>query len=279
MDIQLAEQKIFALSEKITVEQARLRALDKRTTLVTSGVTVLLQRVKPEEVEQVATQKRREPFWHVICAIRQVYDRTRNFSVPVTGPEVQSITLHETDYPVANRSIAFAAVEHCREENRQQMFFDGVSGETQELGSLIGNTRSEVTDLADFAARDGVIVVPPEIRASFVMRQALQAMLKPLQADVIFEEVVTIEAIDLYYRPIFAFEFRWKAKDKTAVAEFDGVTGEMRNAKSLRQQMNLPISRDALFDIGADTIGMIVPGGNIAVKLVKVAIDYNLNKK
>jgi hypothetical protein len=279
MDIQLAEQKIFALSEKITLEQARLRAMDKRTGLFTSGVNALLQRVKPEEVELLATQKRWEPFWHVSCATRQVYDRTRKFSVPVTGPEVQSLTLHETDYPVLNRAIAFTAVEHCREENRQQMFFDGVSGETQDLGNLIGNPRSEVGDLADFAARDSAIVVPPEIRASFVMRQALQAMLKPVQADVIFEEVVTIEAIDLYYRPIFAFEFRWKTRDRTAVAEFDGVTGDMRNAKSLRQQINLPISRDALFDIGADTIGMIVPGGNIAVKLVKVAIDYNLNKK
>jgi len=229
-------------------------------------------------VELLATQKRWEPFWHVSCATRQVYDRTRKFSMPVTGPEVQSLTLHETDYPVTNRAIAFTAVEHCREENRQQRFFDGVSGEAQELGNLIGNAHSELSDLADFAAGDNTIVVPPEIRASFVMRQVLQTMLKPVQADVIFEEVVTIEAIDLYYRPIFAFEFRWKTRDKTAVAEFDGVTGEMRNAKSLRQQMNLPISREALFDIGADTIGMIVPGGNIAVKLVKVAIDYNVKK-
>ena len=86
MDIQLAEQKIFALSEKITVEQARLCAMDKRTGLFTSGVNVLLQRVKPEEVELLATQKRWEPFWHVSCATRQVYDRTRKFSVPVTGP-------------------------------------------------------------------------------------------------------------------------------------------------------------------------------------------------
>jgi hypothetical protein len=278
MDIQLAEQKIFALNEKITAEQARLRAMDKRASLFTSGVNVLLQRVKPEEVELLALQKRWEPFWHVICATRQVYDRTRKFTVPVTGPEVQSLTLHEVDYAVTNRSIVFTAVEHCREENRLQKFFDGVSGEAQELATLIGHTRSEVSDLAGFAARDNAIVVPPEIRASFVMRQVLQTMLKPVQADVIFEEVVTIEAIDLYYRPIFAFEFRWKTKDKTAVAEFDGVTGEMRNAKSLRQQMNLPISRDALFDIGADTIGMIVPGGNIAVKLVKVAIDYNVKK-
>jgi len=278
MDIQLAEQKIFALTEKITVEKARMRAMDKRTTLFTSGVNVLLQRIKPEEVELLAMQRRWEPFWNVVCTTHLVYDRTRKFNVPVTGTEVQTITLHETDYPVTNRSITLAAVEHCREENRQQMFFEGVTGETQELGSLMSDDRTELTDLAEFAAHDNAIVVPPEIRASFVMRQVLQLMLKPVQADVIFEEVVTVEAIDLYYRPIFAFEFRWKPKDKTAVAEFDGVTGDMRNAKSLRQQMNIPISRDALFDIGADTIGMLVPGGNIAVKLAKVAIDYNAKK-
>ena len=201
MDIQLAEPKIFALNEKITVEKARLRAMDKRTTLFTSGVNVLIQRVKPEEVELLAMQKRWEPFWNVVCATHLVYDRTRKFTVPVTGPEVQSITLQETDYPVVNRAITLAAVEHCREENRQQMFFEGVSGEVQVLGNLMSDDRTEVTDLADFAARDNAIVVPPEIRASFVMRQALQVMLKPVQADVIFEEVVTVEAIDLYYRP------------------------------------------------------------------------------
>jgi len=277
MEIQLAEPKIFALNEKITVEKARMRAMDKRTTLFTSGVNVLIQRVKPEEVELLAMQKRWEPFWNVVCATHLVYDRTRKFNMPVTGPEVQSLTLQETDYPVVNRSIALTVVEHCREENRQQMFFDGVTGETQDLTNLMGD-HVEVTDLAEFGTRESAIVVPPEIRASFVMRQALQVMMKPVQADVIFEEVVTIEAIDLYYRPIFAFEFRWKSKDKTAVAEFDGVTGDMRNARSLRQQMNIPISRDALFDIGADTIGMLVPGGNIAVKLAKVAIDYNTKK-
>ena len=277
MEIQLAEPKIFALNEKITVEKARMRAMDKRTTLFTSGVNVLIQRVKPEEVELLAMQKRWEPFWNVVCATHVVYDRTRKFNVPVTGPEVQSLTLQETDYPVVNRAIALSAVEHCREENRQQMFFEGVTGEAQDLANLMGD-RVEIADLAEFGTRESAIMVPPEIRSSFVMRQALQVMLKPVQADAIFEEVVTIEAIDLYYRPIFAFEFRWKPKDKTAVAEFDGVTGDMRNAKSLRQQMNIPISRDALFDIGADTIGMLVPGGNIAVKLAKVAIDYNAKK-
>jgi hypothetical protein len=33
------------------------------------------------------------------------------------------------------------------------------------------------------------------------------------------------------------------------------------------------VSREALFDIGADTIGLLVPGGSIAVKVARVALD------
>jgi len=272
MEMHVAEQRIYALTEKLTAEQARLRAMDRRASVFVSGIGSLLQRPKLEEVELLAAQKRLEPFWHAVCAVRQVYDRTRNFNVPVTGPEVQIVTLHETDYPVSNRSFTLNAVEHCREEDQQQIFVDGQSGDRIDLGALIANPKSEVTDLPGFTG-GGAIIVPPEIRASFVVRQALQPMLKPLQADVIYEETITIETIDLYYRPLYAFEFRWKPKDRTAVAEFDGITGDMRNAKSLRPTLNVSITRDALFDIGADTVGMIVPGGGIAIKLVKIALD------
>jgi hypothetical protein len=273
MDIQLAEQRIFALSEKLTAEQARLRAMDKRTAVFISGLGALLQRPKSEEVELLATQKRFEPFWHAVGATRHVYDRTRKFGVPTSGPEVQSLTLHDTEYAVTNRMFTLSAIEHCREEDRQQIFVDGQSGEKLDLSVLISGVKNEITDLTNFVSTDGAIVVPPETRASYVVRQVLQPMLKPLQADIVFEETVTIEAIDLYYRPIYAFEFRWKPKDKTAVAEFDAITGEMRNAKALRPAIGLTISRDALFDIGADTIGMLIPGANIAVKLARVALE------
>jgi hypothetical protein len=274
MDIQLADQRIFALSEKITPDQAKQRAMDKRVNIFISGLSsMILQRPKPEEIELIGTQKRFEPFWHVKCATRHVYDRTSKFNVPVTGPEVQAITLQGTDYPVTNRAFSLSAVEHCTEENRQQIFVNGVSGEKEELSALVAGPKSEVTDLGSFTSNETAIVMPPETRASFVVRQILQPMLKPVQADVIHEETVTIEAVDLYYRPIYAFEFKWKPKDKTGVAEFDGVTGEMRNAKALLQQMNIPLTRNALFDIGADTLGMLVPGANIALKLARVAMD------
>ena len=33
------------------------------------------------------------------------------------------------------------------------------------------------------------------------------------------------------------------------------------------------LTRDLLFDITADAVGMFVPGGSIAVKLVKAVVD------
>jgi hypothetical protein len=56
--------------------------------------------------------------------------------------------------------------------------------------------------------------------------------------------------------------------------EVDALTGEARTATALKvSHLTRMVSKDALFDIGADTVGLIVPGGSIAVKLARVAID------
>ena len=123
------------------------------------------------------------------------------------------------------------------------------------------------------AAADDTIVVPPEQRASFVVRQLLAEMLKPVQADRILEESLTLETIDLCYRPICAFEFHWRSKDKRGVVEIDAATGAFRQGGSFLPQLGRVITRDALFDIGADTIGLLVPGGSIAVKVARAALD------
>ena len=106
------------------------------------------------------------------------------------------------------------------------------------------------------------------------MRQLLAKLLRPLQADTVFEESLAVEALELYYRPIWAFEFHHPAKDKRGVVEVDALTGETRTATALKVgHLTRMVSRDALFDIGADTVGLIVPGGSIAVKLARIAID------
>jgi hypothetical protein len=171
-------------------------------------------------------------------------------------------------------AFALAVLEHCTEDLREEVWTDGMTGQPVGNGAaLMTGPSVEVADPAALAA-DETIVVPPDHRASAIVRQLLAKLMVPLQADQIFEEQLAVPSLELVYRPIWAFEFELPAKAKRGVVEVDGLTGEVKTATSLRLQINRHVSRDAVFDIGADTIGMIVPGGNIALKLARAAIDH-----
>ena len=243
-----------------------------------SGIGGLLQRPKAEDVELVAIQGRVEPMWHAVCRARYVYDRTRTYAIPASAADVRTVTVLGQDQEISPSGKGPAAftlpvLEHCREEFTEEMFVDAVTGAAISDGPLlIGGEKHEVDDPATLADND-TVVVPAEQRASSVVRQLLAKMFRPLQADVMIEESLGIEALELYYRPLWAFQLRWPAKDRLSVIEFDALTGEMRSASSLRSQLTKHVSRAALFDIGADTVGLLVPGGSIAVKVARVAID------
>lgn len=84
--------------------------------------------------------------------------------------------------------------------------------------------------------------------------------------------------MDLNFRPVYALEYEWAAKGKKVVVEVDALTGEMRTGgKKLSDQLKQlkgMLTRDMLFDVTADAVGLIVPGGSIAVKIVKAVVDY-----
>jgi hypothetical protein len=276
MDIQLADQHIYRLDDRLTPEEIRQRAMDRRTGAFGGGLENLFSRPKADDIELVDSQRRLEPFWHVGCSALYVYDRSHDYTVAASGAQVRAVTVHGEDHQIGpGGTFVISTVEHSREEYRQALFLDGVTGAAvADAPTLIGGTRHEVTDLEALAAESD-IVVPPEQRASYVVRQLLTGMLKPLQADVVQEESITFEQIDLYYRPWWAFEFHWKIKDKKGVVELDAVTGEMRNSQALMARLSRTVTRDSLFDIGADTVGLLVPGGSIAVKVAKMAIDHS----
>ena len=49
-------------------------------------------------------------------------------------------------------------------------------------------------DIATFAPQDA-LVVPPERRASFIVRQVLADMIKAVQADVVHEDLVEVSTM------------------------------------------------------------------------------------
>jgi hypothetical protein len=278
MDIQLGTERIFVLRERDGGDQIRQQAMDHRTQAFGSGIGSLLSRPKAEDVELVATQRRLEPFWHVSGRATYVYERKRDYPVVASAPEVQQVTVLGSEFLVTRTgggagSFTLSALEHCREELAHVLDVDARTGaKVADAVVVLSGPRDEVLDPATLSA-DETIVIPPEQRASFVVRQLLAEMLKPVQADRILEESLTLETIDLCYRPIRAYEFHWKPKDKRGVVEIDAVTGTFRQGGSFLPHLGRAITRDALFDIGADTIGLLVPGGGLAVKVARAALD------
>ncbi len=283
MEITLGTPRIFALDQRISIEEMRKRADEKKTGAVGSGIGGLLSRPKADDVELVASQRRLEPFWHVACTAHYVYDRTRRYTVPASAPDVRSVSFLGSDFPVvpaggsgnASTAFAFDVLEHCTEDPREELFVDGLTGQPFAKGQAYASgPRLEIQDPAEMGA-DGSLVIAPEQRASAIIRQLLAKVMRPLQADAVFEEQLAVETLALVYRPIWAFEYRLPAKDKRGVIEVDGVSGETHNAQSLKvSDLTRRINRDIVFDLGADTAGLLIPGGSIAVKLAKVAIDH-----
>ena len=128
--------------------------------------------------------------------------------------------------------------------------------------------------MADLSAleQNGALVVAPQVRGSYVVRKLAMLMIKNFSADLIHEERVDVEHVALVYRPLYAVEYTWKAKAKTNVWEFDALTGDIKaEGGQIKKQVVRILENDALFDIGADAIGTVLPGVNVAIKLGRLA--------
>ena len=277
MDIYLAAERAFHLIPQMSLEVARDRLEQKKTSLVSGTLGALITRPKPDDIQIVSFESRLEAFWLINVFVRTVYERSHTYTIPVSGAEIHHVTALGQDLPVSINpkgvsGFSLNGVEHCVEERRQSYTFDG-TGTKMDLSKYQSFAKSEITDLGQFAP-SGVLVVPPQAHATTVVRVVLAEVIKPVKAEVIHEERVDVEALDINFRPVYAFEYEWVTKGKRMILELDGLTGDVHTGgKKLSDQIKGIVTRDLIFDITADAAGMIVPGGGIAVKLVKAVVD------
>jgi hypothetical protein len=296
MDLRLPTPHAFIVNPTLPRDGAQQQAVDKRLSIVGGGLSGLLSRPKPEEVDLAYSEFRYEAFWHVVATVRYVFERNKSFTVPVVGPEVRKVTVLGQEFEVVTpqpqqpqqsspagflqqigqqigiagnvtRTFSVPGVEYCVDENRQERFLDTVSGQAIPAGAdYVKKDTTELTDLSVLSA-DGALVATPQLTASKVLHTLLATMAKQIQADKLLEESTTIEACDLYFRPVYAFELAWRPKNKTAVAEFDGVTGAMITGKVMRTGGAM-LAPEALFDINPDSVASLFPSTVSNVQLV-----------
>lgn len=281
MEISLAEERAYYFVPQISLDIARDRIEKKKTTLVAGTFGTLISRPGPGDIQEVSLENRLEPYWVVTVATRTAYDRQQVYAIPIKGEEVREVTILGQRLVTGSKgapSLTLNGIEHCVEEHHATRYFDGLSGQKADFSRYQAFAKTAVTDLAEFAP-DGMLVVPPQMRATAIVRQVLGEVIQPVtKAQIIHEERVDIEAIELNFRPVYAFEYEWASKGKRVVVEFDALLGDLRGGgKKWSDQIKGIITRDLFFDVTADAVGMFVPGGSIAVKLVKAVVDRGKN--
>lgn len=277
MQIDVAHQRILLLKDLLSPQQATDIAWQKKVSAfdALSKVTSFLSKPRDEDFSLTYSEHRYEPFWHVISKALYEYTRTTNYQIAASGKEVKAVTIHETKYDVLNGHIHVPVLEYCLQEERDEKILDGITGkQALQLKQLLSMSAVEITGQLKDAVHADAILIPPQARISAIMRDSLSKMITGIQADTILQEAVEVSRVDLYYRPVYAFKYAWTSKQKEAILEVDGLTGEVRaGTRVFTEYFGKALDQAFLFDIGAEAVGIFVPGGGIAIKAAKKYID------
>ena len=272
MQVELAEERVFRMTDRFTLEHAEGRAWSKRVEAfgTMARVTGMFSQPKDDEFEVIYRERRLQPFWRLTVSTVCAYERARDYPVKVAA-EVREVTIGDQVLPVAAGQFTVRGLEICREETRRETLVEGLTKQvTPALSAYLQHDALEIdADGLAAATAEGFVVVPPEARASVIVRDVIATAIGKIDADRVLEETVRVEAIDLYYRPVHAFRYRRAGKE--AVVEFDAVTGEVRvGGATFEAYLGKVLEPQFLLDVGAETLNMVIPGANIAkMMLVK----------
>jgi len=277
MNVELAEERILLLPDVLGAELAEARAWSRRTDAFGAFARLggLLQKPKDEDFQIVYRELRLQPFWRISAATTYVYERQREHRLKV-GSEVKSVSVGGQSFASVDKEVTITVTECCKESSQKDWLYDAITRKGDlGLRSYLAISNEPVTaeDL-NARARAGAVVVPPQAKASMLAREVISRSIRKIEADRIIEEKVHLEAIDLFYRPVYAVRYRWQQKE--AVVEVNAVTGETQTGGStFENYVGKLVDRDFLLDAGVEAANMFIPGVNLAKIIVAKGLKLN----
>ncbi len=271
MDVEIAEERIVVLTDRFSLDHAEGRAWSRRADAFGTVAKLggLLNRAASEDYECVYRERRLQPFWRLHVVAVAEYERARSYTVAV-APSVRSVELLGQTVAAEQGRLRLSGVESCRDETTREYLFDGLSrAENPALAAYLQfpGAALDAEALAE-AARNGTVVVPPENKASMLVREVVSSAIGKIDADRVLEERVSVDVVDLVYRPVYAFRYRHGGKE--AVMEFDGLTGEIRpDGATFEQYLGKVLDPRFLLDVGVEAVNIFVPG----TQLVRIVVE------
>ncbi len=274
MNVELADERFLILKDRFSMDHAEGRASTKRIDAfgTLAKVTGFLSKPKEDEFELVYRERRLQPFWRLISAADYVYERTRRYPVAVPSA-VETVAAYGQTLTAVDGQITFEGLETCREAVRKESLYDALTRQPDaSLSKYLGFEGMAVeADRLQAAAGEETIIVPPVAKAPELIRDALSGVITRIEADRVLEEKIRVEAVELYYRPIYAFRYRRQGKE--AVVEFDGLTGDVTTGgATFESYLGKVLDPAFLIDAGVEAATLVIPGARLAEIIVTKGI-------
>ncbi len=255
-------------SSRAAEEQAEKKKLGAFGTLAKWNP---LNRPKSDTVLLARQELRFEPFWQIVAQRTVEYTCRVDYPVPVLNPHAKSVQIGSQSYEVSRQGgkgrIDVSVAERCYRKIDYASYLDGLGRETKPsvLASYVERYKYAEQDIVE--RRDAVQLRVPMAAAVQIAKAKLAA--EAINAHEIQDDQDCFEKLHLFFRPVFAFEYIWSSADKRGVIEVDGLTGEVvEGGQWFKDKINRLITRETMFELGAEVASALVPGGGVAVKVI-----------
>lgn len=274
-EILIQNERLLLIDDILGWEKARQVAADHKVKAM-GMFSQLLFRPKPDDITIIYEEKRYQAFWHIVGTLFLDYKRKTRHKVPVETM-VKTITIEGIEYAAnqPDHTFEIEGIEHCQEEQREELLVDAQTEKTGDFARYMRCSSKQIESM-DILTQDGAQIAYMQAKASFLIRQVLNKLVRPYKADEILDERIAIDELNLYFYPLYTFEYAWANKDKKALVEFDGVTGEVRKGQKISDKLLKSFSYDDMFDFAKEIAGF-VPGGGLAMMTGRKA--YQIVKK
>jgi hypothetical protein len=318
---EVCDPRCFVLKPRISAETALTEAGDhKRKVFPFDPTSVLPNRRR--RVEARLMERRLVPFWHVNCSSHFDYSRITEYPIVAQNPHAREIYLPGPEgllsYSVdtTRRSegrVMISGLEHCVVRKREVDWIDSYlrwpeppPDRVQEFEKRAEEHKQRLkeytekhdpTEVRDFSAFfqalkvDGealfvdsvptTVMVPLE-KADIIVQRSLKAVMESISAEFIHSWGLRVEAINLYFRPLFVFEFsQYDVHDREVgekrIEELDGLNRNLWTVLPTAGRPKSDIPWTEILKLSTD-LGLIllrdVSGVGQILDLAKVLQDH-----
>lgn len=265
-------------------------------------------------------QRRLIPFWSIRCASRFHYDRSSSYLIQINDKDTVELTMTTTDgqeftLPVNSqsntRTLTVNGKERCvtsrdvsefieayqlpeakskilnpfGPKDNQGQFQEYLSNPTipvSDIATLYQNHTIDGQQLYNDLQDENIQIVLPDLPANRVVGDVMKKVMVSIEPIKIHDWSLAVEVADLYFRPVYIFEFERLDKEKNLIEnkleQLDAITGEWVNISSREviQPGRIPWDKIMHLTIDASVVVLQELGGpwvRVTAGLVEVSVD------